>query len=122
MQMIQVKIHGEIFEGDFLNPIVAEKYEQAIEKAQKKASEDVKGESGSAGLRRQCNAISECIDTVLGAGSAERLMPEGADLLTCLDIFEELCYMNERQVTPLLQKRILKYSAQRAARNGKSAD
>ena len=58
MQMIQVKIHGEIFEGDFLNPIVAEKYEQAIEKAQKKASEDVKGESGSAGLRRQCNAIS----------------------------------------------------------------
>ena len=119
MQMIQVKIHGEIFEGDFLNPIVAEKYEQA--KAQKKASEDVKGESGSAGLRRQCNAISECIDTVLGAGSAERLMPEGADLLTCLDIFEELCYMNERQVTPLLQKRILKYSAQRAARNGKSA-
>ena len=122
MQMIQVKIHGEIFEGDFLNPIVAEKYEQAIEKAQKKASEDVKGESGSAGLRRQCNAISECIDTVLGAGSAERLMPEGADLLTSLDIFEELCYMNERQVTPLLQKRVLKYSAQRAARNGKSAD
>ena len=35
MQMIQVKIHGEIFEGDFLNPIVAEKYEQAIEKALK---------------------------------------------------------------------------------------
>lgn len=122
MQLIQVTIHGKKFEGNFLNPDVMENYEKAIEQANKTANADVEGETGSQGIRRQCTAICQCIDSILGPGSSEILMPDGPDLLTCLDIYEELCWMGERQITPTIQRHTLKYSAQRARRNAKSAD
>lgn len=122
MQMIQITIHGKKFEGDFLNPDVMEQYENAIDRARTEAARQVKGESGSQGVRRQCDAVRSCIDTVLGEGSADKLMPGGTDLLTCLDIFEELCLLGEKQITPLIQRRVMKYSARRAARNAKSSD
>ena len=122
MQMIQITIHGEKFEGDFLNPDVMERYENAIDRARTEAARQVEGESGSQGVRRQCDAVRSCIDTVLGEGSADKLMPGGPDLLTCLDIFEELCLLGEKQITPLIQRRVMKYSARRAARNAKSSD
>lgn len=122
MQMIQITIHGEKFEGDFLNPDVMERYENAIDRARTEAARQVEGESGSQGVRRQCDVVRSCIDTVLGEGSADKLMPGGPDLLTCLDIFEELCLLGEKQITPLIQRRVMKYSARRAARNAKSSD
>lgn len=122
MQLIQVTIYGQKFEGNFMNPDVMENYEKSVEKARERSAASVNAEKGSQAIRIQCEAICDCVDEVLGEGSAKKLMPDGADLLTCLDIYDEICHMGERQLTPALQRHSMKYSAQRAKRNAKPAD
>lgn len=120
MRMISVKILGQVFEGDFLNPDMIEKRERAIEEAEKllHKSELV---NGSEGIRKLCDMTCACADEILGDGAAQKLFPDGRDLLNCLDLFKELCEMEEKQLVPLIEEKRMRYSAERARREIQSA-
>lgn len=119
MKIIKVKILEREFEGDFLNPDVIEQREAAIEKVKKQLEEDMP--EGAKGIRLLCDMTCSCADEILGAGASEKLFPDGRDLLSCLDLFKELCEMEDKQLTPLINDRRMRYSAERARRGTKSA-
>lgn len=121
MKLVKVTILGKVFEGDFLNPDNIETYERAIDLACKKTEETMKSKKESEAIRGQCNAICECADTILGDGASKKLFPESVDLLSCLDLFDELCSINKKQLVPLINQRRTKYSLERLQR-GKHTD
>lgn len=115
--MVTVKICGTELKADLFNPDVIAIHEEATDEAIKEITRNIDGENGSAGVRRQCSAVCKCIDKVFGAGSSDKLFPEGVNLLECLDAFDDLCSVYEKQLAPMIQKRALKYSTARAQRN-----
>lgn len=122
MRLIKVTIGGKQFEGDFANPDVLERCEKAIDKAFKEATQIEEFEIDSQAVRHQCNAICKCADEILGEGSSARLFPDGADLLSCLEVYKELCEMKVKQVVPLINEKRKKYSLERAQRVDKHAN
>lgn len=109
-------------EADLFNPDVMAAFEETIDETVQKTREKVPGEKASEGIRRQCQAVINCIDKTFGAGSAEAVFDGHTDLLKCLDAFEDVCFIHE-QMTAEIEKRTEramaranKYSAARAAR------
>lgn len=120
MQLIRVTIKGKSFDGYFTNPDVLERYEKALDTALEEAKKANEAENDSAAVRKQCEAICKCADTILGEGSSCILFEEGMDLLTCLDVYAELCEMKEKQIVPVINEKRVKYSMARARRENKS--
>lgn len=122
MQSIRVTIKGKDFERCFTNPDVLERYEEALDTALKEAEKANEEEKDSVAVRKQCEAICKCVDTILGEGSSDILFEEGIDLLTCLDVYAELCEMKEKQIVPAINEKKAKYSMARARREIKSVN
>lgn len=122
MQLVKVVIGGKEFLGHFTSPDMFEKCEKALEKALEKAKQIDGFETDSQAVRHQCEAICECADTILGEGSSKRLFPDGVDLLSCLDVYQELWEMKEKQIIPMINEKRIRYSSERARREGKPLD
>ena len=102
MQLIRVTIKGKSFNGYFTNPDVLERYEKALDTALEEAKKANEAENDSAAVRKQCEAICKCADTILGEGSSCILFEEGMDLLTCLDVYGMGVEVNGREFARLV--------------------
>ena len=104
MKMIKVKILGTTVEAALLSPRVAKKYEDGIKKVVEISNASKTCGSGPEAIEKQCNAVIEFVDDIFGAGNARKIFGEETDLLTCLDAWEDITNMYERQVNPIIDK------------------
>lgn len=103
MKVLKVKILEAELEAPLLNPKVAAKYDdgmrtcvERIQTAQKRTENSVEA------LKEQCNAVVDCIDEIFGDGASRKVFGEETDLLTCLDAFEDMATLYDKQVTPMI--------------------
>jgi hypothetical protein len=104
MKTVKVKILGVELEAPLLNPKVMRQYDAGIKAVGDKANASRKEETSADAIEMMCDAVIEFVDTIFGEGSAKKVFGDETDLLTCLDAFEELTELYEKQVNPVLQK------------------
>lgn len=114
-----MKINGvELEDLEIYDADVAEKYENALEEADKKAREAKEEIKASANIRKQCEAIFNFFNTMFGPGTDEKIFGNKTNLIVCLDAFEELKIRIDEK-NGELQKKYSKYSLNRAERKKK---
>ena len=118
MRMITVKINGHEVEADLLNPIITKKVEDGFDAVLKKYNEATMCRRGSEGIQAQCEAVIDYVADIFGTEAARKIFGEEADLLTCMDVLEEMQDVYPGQVNPIIKKR----AAMLAQRLGASAE
>ena len=118
MRLVTVEILGVKLEAPLLNHKVARKYDDGIARVVKIADETKHCNSGSEAIEKQCNAVVDFIEDIFGKGSALKVLGEETDLLTCLDAWEELTDVYEKQVNPILEERNKRAIAKFREKNG----
>lgn len=106
MRMLEVEILGVKLRADLLNPKVAKMYECGYEHAIERMKNAKELKNGSDGIKEQCQAVVDYIDSVFGENSAKKVLGENTDLLTCLDALEDMIHLYENYVTPLIRGRM----------------
>ncbi|MBZ9608633.1 AP endonuclease [Clostridium estertheticum] len=107
----------ELEELDIFDLETAEKYEKALIKVTEEAKE-TEGISMSASIRKQCNAVFNCFNTMFGEGTDKKIFGNKTNILLCLKSFEELIeHTNEQKKE--LEKLTNKYSPNRLNRRTK---
>lgn len=53
----------------------------------------------------QCEAVVDYVADIFGTAAARKIFGEETDLLTCMDILEEMQDVYPEQVNPLIKKR-----------------
>jgi hypothetical protein len=110
----------ELEDIDIMDADTAEKYEEAIKKVQKESQEsnELKDLNLSDVIRKQCNMVFDCFNSIFGEGTDKKVFGYKVNLITCLKAFEELIeYANEQKKE--LEKLTSKYSPNRAQRRDK---
>ena len=102
MRKITVGILGVKLEADLLNPKVVRKYDEGLKKVAEIARSAADSGSGADWIENDCNAVIDFLDDIFGQGSARKVLGEEADLLTCLDAFEEIAELYDNQINPIL--------------------
>lgn len=105
MRLMQVILHGVNLEADLLNPKVSDRYEKGFNTAVAEINAAKECTTGAEGIRRQCNAVIDYVDDVFGHGTAKKVFGEETDLITCLDVLEEMMDLYDKQVAPVVQER-----------------
>lgn len=107
MKLITVKLQGKEVQADLLNPEVVKRVEAGLNEVSKKfvASSTDKNIPGSEGIRQQCQAVIDYITDIFGAEAGKKVFGTETDLLTCLDVVEEMVDLYPTQVTPLIRKK-----------------
>ena len=105
MRLIEVEVLGVKLQAGLLNPKVARKYDEGLGKVLRTVEDAQSCSDGAKGIEMMCGAVVDFVDEVFGAGSAKRVLGEETDLLTCLDAWEELTELYEKQVHPILEER-----------------
>lgn len=118
MRQIKVKILGVELEAPLLNHEVARRFEEDSKKVIETAEKALECGIGSDGIEMECNAVIHLIDDVFGPGSARKVLGEETDLLTCLDAWEELSELYEKQVNPILEERNRRVKTKHETKNG----
>lgn len=118
MRLITVEVLGIKLAADLLNPKVSRKYEEGMKKVTEIAVKATECECNSEGIEMDCNAVVDFIEDIFGKGSAVKVLGEETDLLTCLDAWEELTDVYEKQVTPILEERNRRVKAKFKEKNG----
>ena len=110
----------ELEDVDIFDVDTAEKYEEAVKKVQKESEESKQLEdiSLSAMIRKQCNAVFDCFNTIFGEGTDKKVFGQKVNLMTCLKAFEELI-VNVNEQKQELEKLTDKYSPNRAQKRAK---
>ena len=107
MRLLKVKVLGTELEAPLLNPETVKKYDDGFRACISRIQNADSGtESSVDALKEQCNAVTDYIDNVFGVGAAKKVFGAETDLLTCLDAFEEMAKLYEKQVTPLVKQKI----------------
>lgn len=106
MKMLEVEILGVKLSADLLNPDVAEKYERGYELAIERMRSAGKLESGAEGIKEQCQAVIDYIDSVFGDEAAKQVLGEETDLLTCFDALGDMIHLYENYVNPTLKEKM----------------
>ena len=57
---------------------------------------------GSERIRLQCQAVIDYVTDIFGADEAKEVLGEETDLLTCMDVLEEIQELYPSQVNPLV--------------------
>lgn len=102
MKMISVKILGAELEANLLNPKVARKFEDGIAKVAETYKNALESGNGLDWLEKDCNAVIGFLDDIFGPGSARKVLGEETDLITCLDAFEEIVELYDKQISPII--------------------
>lgn len=118
MRLITVEILGVKLEADLLNPKVARKYDDEIKKVVKTSAEAKECGDGVVGIEMECNAVIGFLNNIFGPGSARKVLGEETDLLTCLDAWEDLIGLYEKQVDPLVKEHTRQLTAKYEQKNG----
>ena len=107
----------ELEDIDVLDADMAEKYEGALKKVVEDAKEvQETGETSmSVTIRKQCNSVFDCFNSIFGEETDKKVFGNKVNLLVCLKAFEELVeYANEQKKE--LEKMTNKYSPNRVQR------
>lgn len=107
MKLITVKLQGKEVQADLLNPKVTKRFEDGFDEVLEKfkASTGDESISGSEGIRMQCQAVIDYVTDIFGAYGAKEVLGEETDLLTCLDVLEEMQELYPSQVNPLVREK-----------------
>lgn len=105
MRVIKVSILGVSLEADLLNPKVARKFDNGLKKVAEISRKATESGSGPDWIEKDCNAVIDFLDDIFGFGSAKKVLGEETDLLTCLDAFEEIAELYDKQINPILTAR-----------------
>ncbi len=105
MKMIKVSILGVNLEADLLNPKIARKFDHGLKKVAEISRNATESGSGPDWIEKDCNAVIDFLDDIFGTGSAKKVLGEETDLLTCLDAFEEIVELYDKQINPILVDR-----------------
>ena len=113
----------ELEDIDIYDLDTAEKYEAAITQFQKEATElksvsDAGGAVLSTTIKKQCNAVFDCFNTVFGEGTDKKVFGNKTNLMVCLKAFEELAVFANKQKDEM-EKMANKYSPSRAQKRAK---
>ena len=114
-----MKINGvELEDMDIYDLETAEKYEFAIAQFQKVTGES-KSTAGegkkvlSSVIRKQCNSVFDCFNTIFGEGTDKKIFGNRTNLMVCLKAFEELAIYANNQKSEM-EEMGNKYSPNRA--------
>lgn len=92
-----------------MNPEIAKKFEDGYDAVLKCFVEAQGITPGSEGIHRQCQAVIDYVTDIFGKTGARKVFGVETDLLTCLEVMEEMQNMYPDQVTPVLQKKTEKW-------------
>lgn len=109
MKLLTVKIQGQELTADLLNPEIVKKFEDGYDAVLECFRETEGITPGSEGIRRQCQAVIDYVTDIFGETGARKVFGAETDLLTCLDVMEEMQNVYPDQVTPVLQKKAEKW-------------
>ncbi len=84
-------LNTELRDIDFTDADDLEKFENAVEEAQKKLDK-VNPDSlkPSEAIRKSCKAVFECLNKIFGDGTAEKVFGNKTSLRVCMQAFNEL--------------------------------
>ena len=106
MKMLKVTILGTEVEANLLNPEVAKLYEDGFETTIKKIREATTVcKTGSEGISYQCMAVMNYVESVFGEDAKNKIFGKETDLLTCLDVLEDMTTVYERDVVPVIRQK-----------------
>ena len=105
MKQVTVEVLGVKLSAALLNHKVARKYDDGLKKVIEAANKATECTSGADGIEMECDAVIGFLDDIFGPGSAKKVLGEETDLLTCLDAWEDLVELYEKQVDPILKQR-----------------
>ena len=107
MKLITVKLQGKEVQADLLNPKVTKRFEDGFDEVIEKfkASTGDESISGSEGIRMQCQAVIDYVTDIFGEDGAKEVFGDETDLLTCLDVLEEMQELYPSQVNPLVREK-----------------
>lgn len=111
MKMITVKIQGQEVQAALLNPDVVKKVEDGFDTVLRKFKEAGSIETGSEGIRMQCQATIDYVEDIFGKSNTKKIFGEETDLLTCMDVLEEIQCMYETQVNPIIKEKTERIAA-----------
>lgn len=112
----------ELEDLDTFDPDVVEKIENAREKVLEEVGKAEQAEKRSEGIRIQCAAVAEFMDTLWGEGAAVKVFGKKTNLMQCLKAFEEIMLGFNDDISRQTEEMngiIKKYSPNRAARRAK---
>lgn len=95
MKFRDMEVDFDIFDAD-----TAEDYEAAVVQARAE-SVSVPGETLAAAIRRQCGAVFDFFDAVLGEGAHKDIFGERTNLIECLEAFREFVKAVDEQKAKL---------------------
>lgn len=108
----------EIGNLDIYDADVAESYENALAEIEKKAEVAEKETKISVCIRKQCEAIFDCFNSLFGEGTDVKIFGGKTNLIVCLKAVDELATQVNEQKNEF-EKMFDKYSPNRAQRRSK---
>lgn len=105
MQIMTVRLQGKEVQAALLNPDVAKDYEDGFDHCIDKINGAVNCGTGSEGIREQCQAVIDYVSDIFGDEGAKKVFGEQTDLLTCLDVLEEMQELYINQVNPVFHEK-----------------
>lgn len=107
MKMVTVKLQGVEVQAALLSPDIMKRFEDGFDKAIKTIETEGKKEkvAGSVAIRRQCQAVIDYVVEIFGEDAAKRVFGAETDLLTCLDVLEEMQQLYPDQVSPFIRQK-----------------
>lgn len=104
MNLITVKLQGKKVQADLLNPKVTKRFEDGFSEVLRRFNASMEDGSmpGSERIRLQCQAVIDYVTDIFGADEAKEVLGEEIDLLTCMDVLEEIQELYPSQVNPLV--------------------
>ncbi|MFA6867429.1 MAG: DUF6673 family protein [Clostridia bacterium] len=113
----------ELEDLDIFDLETAEKYEDALGKVIKESKETegtelVEGTALSSTIRKQCNSVFKCFNTIFGEDTDKKVFGNKTNIMVCLKAFEELVLQVDEQKKEL-DKMTSKYSPNRVQRRSK---
>ena len=94
MKMVTVKLQGVEVQAALLSPDIMKRFEGKKENV-----------AGSVAIRRQCQAVIDYVVEIFGEDAAKRVFGAETDLLTCLDVLEEMQQLYPDQVSPFIRQK-----------------
>lgn len=118
-----IKINNVELEFDFTDADDLERFENAVEKAQKDfESISTIGKKASETIRESCKCIFDCFNTIFGDGTDKKIFGNKTNFNVCMQAFKDLVdakFAQENQFANEINELEKKYSPNRATRRSK---